>query len=707
MEESNTLPFPYKFEYVSPEEQKVMSAIYKVPSLFGRLGPNGTIVTKDYMKDAANIYNMPLRSTDIFVGSYQRSGTTWTQELVWLLMNDFDYVTAAKIPLTKRYSFIDHFMLINIDRIDEVLKAGFDPSLDLQMIKSSLIATAQPSMRRLAAVPESTPRYIKTHLPMSLLNPKLLDTAKMLYVARDPRDVAVSCYHHAKLFMLMQFPGGFKQFWNLFYKDLSVLCPIIDHVKEAWALRHHPNMLFLFYEELSQDLPASISKVADFLGKSVNQEQMDRLREHLNIKNFKNNKSVNFQELRDLGMLADNESFVRKGKAGGWRDYFDEEMTQQAEQWIADNLRDTDLRYPDINTYSERNMEEKKSLPFPYEFERLKPEEKQLLENICKIPCDFVRLGPSGTIVTSTYMKDAVNIYNMPLRPTDIFVGSYQRSGTTWTQELVWLLANDLDYTTAANVPLVRRYPFIDMFMTIDIDRIDEVLERIYDPSIDKEKIKPFVMMMGTPVSGLLASIPESVPRFVKTHLPMSLLNPKLLDTAKMVYVARDPRDVAVSCFHHAQLFKLAQFKGGFKEFWDIFHKGLYVLCPIFEHVKEAWALRDHPNMLFLFYEDLSKDLPASIRKVADFLGKSLNQEQMDRLCDHLSIENFKNNKSVNFEDFRENGMLASSETFIRKGKTGGWREYFDEEMTQQAEQWIADNLRNSDLRYPNMDIKF
>lgn len=34
------------------------------------------------------------------------------------------------------------------------------------------------------------------------------------------------------------------------------------------------------------------------------------------------------------------------GKAGGWRDYFDEEMTQQAEQWITENLRDTDLRFP-------------------------------------------------------------------------------------------------------------------------------------------------------------------------------------------------------------------------------------------------------------------------------------------------------------------------------------------------------------------------
>lgn len=54
---------------------------------------------------------------------------------------------------------------------------------------------------------------------------------------------------------------------------------------------------------------------------------------------------------------------------------------------------------------------------------------------------------------------------------------------------------------------------------------------------------------------------------------------------------------------------------------------------------------------------------------MADFLGKKLNEEQMSRLCDHLSIENFKNNKSVNYEDMRELGVLAKGESFIRKGK--------------------------------------
>ena len=31
------------------------------------------------------------------------------------------------------------------------------------------------------------------------------------------------------------------------------------------------------------------------------------------------------------------------------------------------------------------------------------------------------------------------------------------------------------------------------------------------------------------------------------------------------------------------------------------------MFAPYFTHVLEAWSQRNHPNMLFLFYEDLKK----------------------------------------------------------------------------------------------------
>ncbi|CAG4988474.1 unnamed protein product [Parnassius apollo] len=214
------------------------------------------------------------------------------------------------------------------------------------------------------------------------------------------------------------------------------------------------------------------------------------------------------------------------------------------------------------------------------------------------------------------------------------------------------------------------------------------------------EEKKKLIDFLSKPRSGVIAKKPS--PRFIKTHIPMSLLPPHILDIAKVVYVARDPRDVAVSCFHMNRLFNLIQFVGDFKTYWNFFIRNMILWTPYFDHLKEAWELRNHPNLLFLFYEDLSKDLPRIVRLVADFLGKEYNDEQIAGLCSHLHFENFKNNPSVNMDEMKELHWLNPNETFIRKGKTGGWREYFDDEMTQEAERWITDNLKDTDLRFPS-----
>jgi len=35
-------------------------------------------------------------------------------------------------------------------------------------------------------------------------------------------------------------------------------------------------------------------------------------------------------------------------------------------------------------------------------------------------------------------------------------------TGTTWTQELVWLIANNLDYEKARRIPQMHRFPFFE-----------------------------------------------------------------------------------------------------------------------------------------------------------------------------------------------------------------------------------------------------
>lgn len=337
---------------------------------------------------------------------------------------------------------------------------------------------------------------------------------------------------------------------------------------------------------------------------------------------------------------------------------------------------------------------------FPFEIKDVEPEQNERLLEYFKGEFNgFVQVGPKRYFFPQKYRLEAAKIYNMPVRSSDVFVTSYPRSGTTWTQELVWMVANDLDYEKSNSIPLTERYPFLEFSICVHPKNKEKFVE---ENSHSEENLKQleFVCQPGT---DQLVDIPS--PRFIKSHMPLSLMPPTLLDTAKMVYVARDPRDVATSFYHLNKTMRTQGYIGDFKTYWNFFIENLHHWTPYFEHLKEAWEKRDHPNMLFLFYEELSTDLLATVCRVARFFGKEFTDEEITRLCDHLSIDSFKQNKSVNYDVMKELGILQSVEGFIRKGKAGGWRDYFDEEMTQQAEEWIADNLRDTDLRFPHIKV--
>ena len=112
--------------------------------------------------------------------------------------------------------------------------------------------------------------------------------------------------------------------------------------------------------------------------------------------------------------------------------------------------------------------------------------------------------------------------------------------------------------------------------MAIDKETIEEYVDVIVKTGekVDREKLTQCLRIVATPTTPTIAAAPATAPRFIKTHLPLSVLPPKLLDTAKVVYVARDPRDVAVSCYHHARLFKRS-FCSNFKDFWNMFRRDL------------------------------------------------------------------------------------------------------------------------------------
>ncbi|KAI5646047.1 sulfotransferase domain-containing protein [Phthorimaea operculella] len=338
---------------------------------------------------------------------------------------------------------------------------------------------------------------------------------------------------------------------------------------------------------------------------------------------------------------------------------------------------------------------------FPFEIKDVEPTvNKELIKYFTGQFSGFVKVGPKGYCLPQNFRNKAAKIYNMPVRPDDVFVVSYPRTGTTWTQELVWMVDNDLDYVTSNAIPITQRYIFVEMSALFH----PKMKERFIELNKDNEKTLRIIEQIAENEVDKLEKTPS--PRFIKSHLPISLLPPTMLDTAKVVYVARDPRDTAVSFYHHNRLFRMQGFIGDFKTYWNFFIKDLVNWTPFFEHLKEAWEKRHHPNMLFLFYEEMNKNLPAAVRRVSKFFNKELTDEQVSKLCDHLSIENFKKNKSVNYDGVKEivGAVVKGEQPFIRKGNVGGWRDYFDDEMMQQADTWMEENLRDTDFRFPHLE---
>lgn len=83
----------------------------------------------------------------------------------------------------------------------------------------------------------------------------------------------------------------------------------------------------------------------------MSEDDLDKLETHLNIDNFRQNKTVNtgsYVKLKDDNKKTDVDThFIRKGEIGGWRNYFKDGLNEEADKWIAENLKGTDIKFPE------------------------------------------------------------------------------------------------------------------------------------------------------------------------------------------------------------------------------------------------------------------------------------------------------------------------------------------------------------------------
>lgn len=103
------------------------------------------------------------------------------------------------------------------------------------------------------------------------------------------------------------------------------------------------------------------------------------------------------------------------------------------------------------------------SYNLPFAVEKVQGEKyDELMKLWTGLSAGFAHIGPEKLLMPAKCMEYAERIYNFKARPDDVFTCTFPRSGTTWTQEMIWMICNNLDYEGAMKKPLNERFPYFE-----------------------------------------------------------------------------------------------------------------------------------------------------------------------------------------------------------------------------------------------------
>ncbi|XP_060929710.1 sulfotransferase 2B1-like [Limanda limanda] len=251
------------------------------------------------------------KDDDVMAVTYPKSGTVWMQEILRLVLNGGDLKPIQTIP--------------NFDRVPWL--EGERLSFVVDQLKS--------------------PRALVTHLPYHLM-PASFHTskAKVIYVVRDPKDVLVSSYYFHQMAALLEDPGTFDEFLEKFLDGRVAYGKWTDHVKSWRHTELTDRIMYISYEEMVQDLPASLRRLSGFLGTNLSEDTIQKVAEHCTFKAIKTNDMANFSLLPKEYMDTDKSPFFRKGIAGDWKNHFSPEQLARFTSLICKEMEGESFSLP-------------------------------------------------------------------------------------------------------------------------------------------------------------------------------------------------------------------------------------------------------------------------------------------------------------------------------------------------------------------------
>jgi len=333
---------------LSEEEQKLVSEVRGQESALKvllRTNPKTVTHRPDFHLVQEKILNMKLRKDDVWIVTSPKCGTTWTQEITWLVMNKADTAKAMATPLTERSPYLWNTVPTFWMDPDDGEQNPFFPE---DWIADSEDAMAEGLYANLDLVP--SPRLIKAHLPFELLPEKLLDTCKVIFVARNVKDTAVSFFHHERLLKVHDLVDiSFERYAKEIYRPgLTVLGGYFEMLESAWRRRDHPNLRLFWFEAMKKEPKKVIAEIARHTGYGISEEELDAVEEYTRFDKLRKTCAMN----KPSPIYHENRgNFLRKGKVGDSANFFSPELSAEWDQWAEQELDRIGVRDPDVRGY--------------------------------------------------------------------------------------------------------------------------------------------------------------------------------------------------------------------------------------------------------------------------------------------------------------------------------------------------------------------